>query len=169
MFSFLASLHVALHWGGVALCLAAAVAAFVYLPGRLGMVAVAVAGAIAAGLVAYDMGFRARGELDQSAALRAEIAARDAVIAEKDREAKAASEIADAAKTRAAEAEKKSADMQPKVEAYAEFLKKHPNGLCALSDDDRRWLCSIGGSCAASDPPKPPSRPFDLRPSGRSP
>lgn len=168
MFSFLAYAHVALHWGGVALCLAAAVAAFVYLPGRLGMVAVAVAGAIAAGLVAYDMGFRARGELDQSAALRAEIAARDAVIAEKDRQAQAAHAIAEAASARAVAAQKQSADLQSEIDVYADELAKRPaDSRCAMDERDVRGLSAIGR--APADPPKPPSRPFDLRPSGRGP
>lgn len=163
MFGILAYAHVALHWGGVGLCLAAAIAAFVYLPGRLGMVAAAVACAIGAGLVAYDMGFRARGELDQSAALRAEIAARDAVIAEKDRQAQAARTIAEAASARADAAEKANAERQEEVDRYAEELAKRPaDNRCALSDDDVRWL-RVPQRLPAAAAPKPPRRPSRLR------
>jgi len=161
MFSVLASLHVALHWAGVAACIAGAVAALVYLPGRLGGALAALCGALAAGLVAYDLGYRARGELDASAALRAEIAQRDAVIAEKDRQAKAASEIASAASARADAAVAKSADLQTEVDSYADALaKRAPSAGCALSDDDLERLRAIG---RPADPPEPPRRPGVVR------
>ncbi|MFT4097048.1 MAG: hypothetical protein QM651_07975 [Rhodoblastus sp.] len=156
-----AVLHVILHWSGVALCLAAGVAAFVYLPGRLGMVAVALAGAVGAGLVAYDMGFRARGELDQSANLRAKIAARDEVIAEKDRQAMATRAIAEAASARAQAAQQHSADLQSEIDAYADELAKRPaDSRCAMDERDVRGLSAIG---RPADPPQPPRRPADVR------
>ena len=100
MFGFLAFAHEFLHLGAAALCIAGAVVAWFRLP-ILGKYIGAGLLAMAAGLIAYDMGFRARGGLDQSATLRAQIAARDAVIAEKDRQAHAAHKIAEAASERA--------------------------------------------------------------------
>lgn len=140
-----AALHIIGHWAGVAACIAGALAALIYLPGRLGGALAACAGALAAGLVAYDLGYRARGELDASAALRAEIAQRDAVIAEKDRQAKAASEIASAASARADAAVAKSADLQTEVDSYADALAKRPaDSRCSMDERDVRGLQSIG-------------------------
>ena len=156
-----AALHIIGHWAGVAACIAGALAALIYLPGRLGGALAACAGALAAGLVAYDLGYRARGELDVSVALRAEIAQRDAVIAEKDRQAKAASEIASAASARADAAVAKSADLQTEVDSYADALaKRAPSAGCALSDDDLERLRAIG---RPADPPEPPRRPGVVR------
>ncbi len=160
MFGFLAFAHVAMHWGGVALCVAAAVAAFVYLPGRLGTVAVAIALAGAAGLTSYDMGFRARGALDQSAALHSEIAARDALIAEKDRQAASARTIADAASARADAAQKQSSELQSEIDAYALELANRPaDSRCTLDERDVRELY-VAPRPRRDRAPQPPRRPF---------
>lgn len=114
------------------------------------------------------IGYRKARDLSQESALRAEIAARDAVIAEKDRQAQAARTIADAASARADAAQKQSEDLQSEIDAYADELAKRPaDSRCVLDDRDVRGLQSIGR--AAANPPKPPSRPFDLRPSRRRP
>lgn len=157
----LALFHIAAHWAGAAACVAGAVAALVYLPGRLGGLVAACAGALAAGIVAYDLGYQARGALDQSAALHAEIAQRDEQIADLNRQAKAASEIATAASARATEADRQSADLQSKVDDYASRLAKRPaDSRCALDDDDLRELRAIG---RPADPPEPPRRPGAVR------
>ena len=162
MFGLLAAFHEALHWAGVAVCAAAAVAALVYLPGRLGGLLAAFCAALAAGLISYDLGFRARGALDQSAALRAEIAQRDAVIAEKDRQAQAAHKIAEAASERASASEALSANLQSEIDAYADELAKRPaDSRCLLDDRDVRGLQSIGRP--ATRPPEHPRRPAVIR------
>ena len=156
-----AALHEFWHMGAAALCVAGAVIVWFRIP-ILGKYIGAGLLALAAGFVAYDMGFRARGELDQSAALRAEIAAKDAVIAEKDRQAQAARSIAEAASERADAAQKQSADLQSEIDAYADELAKRPaDSRCVLDDRDVRGLQSIGRP--AAHPPEPPRRPNPVR------
>lgn len=122
MFSILAALHIAAHWAGAAACIAGAVAALVYLPGRLGGALAACAGALAAGLVAYDLGYQARGALDQSAALHAEIAQQKTDIANLQATAMAAGER-----------ERESADARQsdneKVKDYAADLARKNDDL----------------------------------------
>lgn len=122
MFSLLAALHIVAHWAGVAACVAAALAALVYLPGRLGGLIAACAGALAAGLVAYDLGYQARGALDQSAGLRAEIAQQKTDIANLQTTAMQANE-----REREA-ADARQSDNQ-KVSAYAEEVARKNDDL----------------------------------------
>lgn len=161
MFGLLAAAHEFVHWAAAALCIAGSVVAWFRLP-IFGKYIGAGLLAMAAGLIAYDMGFRARGELDQSAALRAEIAARDAVIVEKDRQAQAAHEIAKAASDRASASEALSANLQSEIDAYADELAKRPaDSRCALDERDVRGLQSIGKPAARA--PQPPRRPATIR------
>lgn len=161
MFGLLAAAHEFMHLGAAALCIAGAVVAWFRLP-ILGKYIGAGLLAMAAGIIAYDMGFRARGELDQSAALRAEIAARDAVIAEKDRQAQAAHKIAEAASDRASASEALSANLQSEIDAYADELAKRPaDSRCSLDQRDVDGLSAIGKPAAR--PPKPSRRPRAVR------
>ena len=159
MFSLLAAYHEILHWAGIIACVAGAVAAMVYVPGRLGGALAAVALAAASGLVAYDEGYRARGVLDQSAELRQQIAERDAQITEQSREAQAARAIASAAAERIAAAERLSSDLQEQVDDYADALTKLPkDAACGLSDADVRGLSAIGrASDKTGTPPHSPT------------
>ena len=156
MFSLLANLNVITHWLIIAGLVAGAVAAFLYLPGKLGGAIAAISLSAAVAVFAYDEGYRARGVLDQSAELRQQIAQRDAEIAEQNRQAAAARVIAAAAADRAATAEKQSADIQSQVDDYAQALAKRPaNSGCALGPRDVDGLSAIG---RPADPAKPPAR-----------
>lgn len=144
------------HWGLAAILIAGAAAAFIYLPGKLGGAVAAVCIAFATATGAYQLGFQARGKLDKSLQLQAE-------LQERDREAIAAKQIAGAASQRAADAEQKSQTLQEQVDDYERQLAA--NAACLATDSDVRGLQSIG----PDNPPQPPRRPFDLRPAGRSP
>lgn len=140
---------------GVGLCLAGAALAFVNVPifGRwiaAGLVA------LAAGLGAYDMGYRARGAHDESVALRGQ-------VAELQRQAAETSRIAAAAAEREQMLFDAVGKQQEKIDAYDAELSRRPRGACALGADDVRRLRDIAGS---SNPPQPPRRPSDLRPPG---
>lgn len=135
MFSALAVFRETLHWAGVAACAAVAVAALVYLPGRLGGLLAAFCAALAAGLISYDLGYRARGALDQSAALRAEIAQQKEDIANLQETAMAAS-----AREREA-ADARQSDNQ-KVRDYAEDVARKNDDL-ALAGADLQRLRSL--------------------------
>jgi hypothetical protein len=67
-------LHIALHWGLVILGIAGAVAALVYIPGRLGGIIAAICLAVSAGSFALDEGYRSAARLCKEAELRAELA-----------------------------------------------------------------------------------------------
>jgi len=138
------------HWGVAVLLVAAGIAALVYLPGKLGGLVAAVCISFAAATTAYQLGFQERGKLDQTAQLQAE-------LAERQREADAAKEVASRSVARANDAESKSNQLQEQVDDYAAKLAKRD--VCALDSGDVRGLQSIGGS----NPPQPPKRSRDLR------
>ena len=138
------------HWGVAALLVAGAVAAFIYLPGKLGGAVAAVCIAFASATSAYQIGFQARGKLDKSIQLQAE-------LQEREREAAAAKEVAARSAARANEFETKSNQLQDQVDAYERQLKDTP--ACIATDSDVRGMQSIG----RDNPPQPPARPFNLR------
>lgn len=138
------------HYALAALLIAGALAALVYLPGKLGGIIAMIAGGIAAAVFSYQLGFQERGKLDQSEQLKAE-------IAERQREAQAAKDVAARAVTRANEAEAKSNTLQEQVDDYAAKLSKRD--ACLLDRRDVDGLQSIGGSGHA----KPPAAPGAVR------
>lgn len=138
------------HWGLAALLVAGAVAAFVYLPGKLGGAVAAVCLAFASATSAYQIGFQARGKLDRSIHLQAE-------LQERDREAQAAKEVAARSVARANEFETKSNQLQDQVDAYERQLKDTP--ACIATDSDVRGLQSIG----RDNPPEPAPRSKPVR------
>jgi hypothetical protein len=117
---------------GVVLVVAAA-AAFVYVPifGRWIAAALLV---VAAGLFAFDEGYRVRGSMDQSAALKAD-------IVELQRQADASKAVAENAAAAERAAEATAAANQQKVDVYVNNLAKNPG--CSLSDDDVQRLLDI--------------------------
>ena len=158
MFSLLAGFNEIIHWLIIFGLVAGAIAAFLYLPGKLGGAIAAIALSAAVAVFAYDEGYRARGVLDQSAELRQQIAERDAQIAEQTRQAQAARLIAAAAADRIAQAEKLSSDLQEQVDDYADALSKQPkNDACGLSDADVRGLSAIGRPADKAGPPANPA------------
>lgn len=161
---------------GAALALAGAIGAFVYLP-VVGRPLAAVLLAVSAGLGAYDLGYAARGRLDQSAALAAQ-------LAEQQRQAEASRQIAQDAATREVEADKKTAELNERISDYERQLAARPAPPslsiaaaancpkldyaacgCALSDDDVRGLRSIGAAGA----PDAANAAGGMRPAGRGP
>lgn len=101
---------------------------------------------IAIGCLCWFGGYRSARHLSVESELRRQIAERDVLIAEQQRQAQAARTIAEAAADRVKDAETKSADLQTKVDSYAEELAKRPNAACSLGPADLRWLQSINGS-----------------------
>jgi type IV secretory pathway VirB6-like protein len=114
--------------------LALAVLVYFYVPlvGRTIALVLVIA---AAGLFAYDAGYHMRGNLDKSAALRAD-------IVELQRQADEARTVAANAAVAEKAAEDAAAVNQQKVDAYVAQLAKNPG--CALSDDDVKRLLDIG-------------------------
>jgi len=148
-----------------ALALAAAIAAFLYLP-VVGRPLAAVLLAIAAALGAYDLGYAARGRLDESGALAAQ-------LAEEKRQAAAAQTIAQAASAREAQANQAAVQLNERISDYerqlaaraaapAPVLPANCPALdrstcgCLLGPDDVRGLRNIGpaGAPAAAGAPR---------------
>lgn len=145
--------------------LAAAVAAFLYVP-LIGKQAAVGLIALAAATFAYDLGFNERAALDKSIALSAQVVQLKAANAELQREAEATSLVASDAKMAAQNAEDHAAINEQKVAAYEVELAKRPAPACGLSADDVSRLRNIGAGAPASNPPEPPRRPAELRPVG---
>ena len=95
-------------------CLAGAVAAFIYLP-FVGRYIASALVAVAAGLFAYDAGYAARGQLDQSDAISAQL---DATREQLD----ATKTIQIAADSRAQQSEQQAAQLQEQIDAYASAI-----------------------------------------------
>lgn len=134
------------HYILAAILIAGAVAAFVYViptfP-RLGAILVA-ALLVAAGTdLAWQFGFQYRGRLDRSEQLQAE-------IAERQREAQAAKDVAARAVARANDAEARSTQLQDQVDAYE---KRAP--VCEFTDDAASGMRAIGGNNPAKSAAPP--------------
>ncbi len=143
------------QWGlaaAAALCLAGAVAAYLYVP-LVGRTAAAGLVALAAALGAYDLGYRARGQHDRTAALTSQ-------LAELQRQASETQRIATAATEREQMLFDAVNQQQEKIDVYEAELAKRPDAGCALTDDDLRRLRDITGD---GEPPIPPKRPRDIR------
>lgn len=122
-------------------CFAAAFAAFLYVP-VVGHWLALVLVALGVALGFYDLGYQARGKLDKSGAIQAQ-------LDEANRELSATKQIATAAADAAQAAEAFNASQQEKIRAYQAKLEKGPKKRgCALSDDDVRSLSDIGAAAA---------------------
>ncbi len=96
---------------------------------------------IAAGVFAFDEGYRVRGGLDQSATLKADIARQKADIAELQRQADEAKNVAADAAAAEKVAEDQATANQQKVDSYVAQLANSPG--CDLSVDDVKRLSGI--------------------------
>jgi hypothetical protein len=147
------------EWGLVVAalaCLAGAGFAFAYIP-VFGRYAAACLVAAAAGLASYDLGYHARGALDKSGAIQAQ-------LDEASRQLAATHDIEAAAAAREQADDANAAKLQGEIDDYEKRVAALPaQGGCALIDDDVRSLSDIG---RAAEPPLPPRRPVDLRPAG---
>lgn len=76
------------------------------------------------------------------AGLRAEINAETA--AEHERQLQAVREVAEAARTRAAESERRAETMETERDAIIQDLQTRPDGDCPIPDDVRQRLLRIG-------------------------
>jgi hypothetical protein len=118
-------------------CLAAAGAAVVYVP-VFGRYVAACLVALACGLAAYDFGYRARGALDNSGAIQAQ-------LDEANRELAASKMITAAASAREQAATAAVTQQQGKIDDYEKQLASRGNSVgCALTSDDLKALNSIG-------------------------
>lgn len=152
------------EWGlglGAAGCVAMAVAAYAYLP-FMGRYVAAALIAVAAGLAAYDMGFAARGRLDQSQAIQAQLdAAREQI--------QGAQIVGEAAASRAQDAEQQAATLQEQIREYETALAAKPYPVavpgclrvapaCTLDADDVRALDRLRDGSRAGRATEPASR-----------
>lgn len=94
--------------------------------------------AAAVGLAAYSKGYGDRGDLDKSAALRAQIE-----LLNKDLEISKAA--ATDAFNRATELDKQQSDANQKVQDYERELASRKDDTCGINDDDLRRLRGIYG------------------------
>jgi hypothetical protein len=158
-------------YGGLPLAggalLAAAVAAFLYVPLFGKQLAVGLI-ALAAATFAFDLGFNERASLDKSAVMQSEIIALRANARELQRQADATKEIAASAKMAEQNAEDHAAINQQKVDEYAAELAKTPTPACGLTDADVSSLRDIGAA-APRYTPEPPKRPASLWPASPGP
>ncbi len=93
------------------------------------------------------------------AALEQGIHARDAVIAEHQRQAQEAKEIADIYAQRLATAEQAAVENREEIERYAADLASRPTAPeCGFTDDDVRLLRSLAAPRARRGAPLPPVR-----------
>jgi enoyl-CoA hydratase/carnithine racemase len=145
--------------------LAGAGASYFYVPlvGRALAVALTIG---AAGLFAFDEGFRERGSLDRSATLAAQVETLKANVAEERRQAEAARAIATTAADAETKAQNEADEAQQKVAAYEVEIAKRPVPGCGLSDDDVGRLRGIGAARRPAGAPRPSRRPVDIRPAG---
>lgn len=88
---------------------------------------------IAAGLLCFLVGFRVSDGRAEAKNLRSIIEANNIDL-------EAASEAAKEADRAKAELEKQAQADQERIERYEAALKARPDGGCALTDDDLRWL-----------------------------
>ncbi|HEY1312203.1 MAG TPA: hypothetical protein VGF02_14755 [Pseudolabrys sp.] len=148
------------EWGLILLALAffaGAVAALIYVPLFGNYIAMALF-VLGGGCGGYSFGFSARGSLDNSGAIQAQ-------LDEANRELTATQKIATDTAARAQAANDLAQSNQGKVDAYEAKLKAEPEtGGCGLSDDDVRSLSNIGASSA----PDAPLSPVDVRPAGQA-
>lgn len=92
---------------------------------------------ISAGLLCFLVGFRISDGRAEAKSLRQELAA-------KQRDLDAAQQAADASDKAKAELAKQAQADQERIEQYEAALKARPDGGCALTDDDLRWLRNDG-------------------------
>lgn len=123
------------HYAAALILVAGALAAIAYLPGKFGGIVGAVLGAAAAGVVAYQLGFHARGKLDQTEELRAQVAALE-------QNAKDQKAVADAATIREQQRAKEHDNDQQQISDYLTALAK-ANSDVALSNDELGRLRSL--------------------------
>lgn len=128
------------EWGLVALsvaCFAAAVAAFIYVP-VVGHWLAIVLVALGSAFGAYDFGYSARGSLDNSGAIQAQ-------LDEANRELTATQKITADFSANQTAAEANASKQQDKINVYEAKLKADPqNDGCGLSDADLGSLSGIG-------------------------
>lgn len=148
--------HVVIHWVVIALLVAGGIAIIVEIPNRLGMALGGALLAVAVGYTMYDAGFRAAHQSEVIADLKAQVAQQAAIVEERDREAKVASDMAERDAERVAQAEAKADKMQEKVDEYVAKLSK--DDLCVADDADVRGMQSIEQAGRPQAEPALPAR-----------
>ncbi len=151
------------EWGlglGALGCIAGAIASFIYVP-VVGRYAAAALVAIAAGLASYHAGYVARGRLDISQALEAQLK-----WAQEELDATKA--VQEGAAARARESEQQAAKLQEKIDAYASALAAKPEPIaapgcpkvqpCALDAGDIRVLDGLRDDARSGRANHPPGR-----------
>lgn len=148
--------HVLVHWVVIALLVAGGIALVIEIPNRLGMALGAALITVAVGYTMYDAGFRAAHQAELVAELKAQIAQQAAIIEERDREARVASEMAMRQNERIAETETLNSTLQGKVDEYVARLAK--DDPCVADDADVLGMRSIEAVGRPATKPALPSR-----------
>ena len=143
--------HIVIHWVVIALLTAGGIAIIIEIPNRLGMALGGALIAVAVGYTMYDAGFRAARQAEVVADLKAQVAQQAAIIAERDREAKVASEMATRQNIRVAETEILNTMLQGKVDEYVARLAK--DDPCVATDADVGGMQSIDAAAGAETKP----------------
>lgn len=99
-------------------------------------------------------GYRARAALDASLDLARQVAAEKALVAEKDRQAKATATEIEAANRRAAEARKRSDAMQAEIEAQTK--EERDANTCAVDDAFARRVRRLDDAAGRAAKPAAP-------------
>lgn len=150
--------HALLGYGIAALIAAGGVWAWFQIPvaGKyLGAAALVLAGI----LTGHEAGYQRALVGAEARELKATIAAKEARIAELDRQAKASAEIAERATVREINNVANASKLQEQINAYeAEIASRD---ACLLSDDDVRRMRDFSGPGSVA--PEPPRRPADVR------
>lgn len=136
-------------------CLAGAAVAYAQLP-FLGRYIAAALVAVAAGLGAYDMGYAARGRLDQSQALRSQLAAAREQL-------QGAQLVQEAAAARARESDQQAIQMQEQIRDYEAALNSKPAAAgapdpCRLGADDAAFLNRLRDGAGPGGASRPSGR-----------
>lgn len=148
--------HVIVHWIVIALLVAGGIALIVEIPNRLGMALGGALLAVAVGYAMYDAGFRAAHQGEIIADLKAQVAQQAAIVAERDREAKVASEMVERQNERVKATEALADTLQGKVDEYVVHLSK--DDPCVATDADVRGMQSIDAAAGAETKPALPAR-----------
>lgn len=148
--------HVIVHWIVIALLVAGGIALIVEIPNRLGMALGGALLAVAVGYAMYDAGFRAAHQGGIIADLKAQVAQQAAIVAERDREAKVASEMVERQNERVKATEALADMLQGKVDEYVAHLSK--DDPCVATDADVRGMQSIDAAAGAETKPALPAR-----------
>lgn len=112
------------------------IAVLEFLKSRIGQI-------IIAAVAAFFVGFSLKGQLDDGTEARMQLAVARANIEMLQQQALASKAVAESSAQRERETAELAADLQKKVDDYADALSKNPSGACAFDESDLERLRGI--------------------------